>query len=394
MIFPIRTDYRMTSRPWVNYILLAVNVGLFVLGFNGESQHRIANYMLQPEQMQLHQFITSVFLHMDWKHLLFNMVFLWVFGNAINDRFGNVGYLAFYLAGGVTACVGYALLSGVAPVLGASGAICAVAGAYLILLPKTRVTVIAWLLYMLVPFQISSLFFLALQFVENLWMTTTRGGGVAYAAHTAGYVFGIGISALLLAVRVLPRDGFDLLDLFLSWRRRSRYRRMVRQGFDPFASQGVGRGGEAAPKYVKTRVVDRDKAPTLDERERALRREIADACTMHDMTTATQKYMQLVQIADNAVLGRQHQLDVANYLMATEKYPAATDAYERFIKHYSDYEYIADVWLLAGLAYGRHLHQYNQAEFYLRKAIDRLSDERKLEMARAELGAIEIKRKQ
>ena len=90
-------------------------------------------YYLHPDQPEILQFFTSVFLHGSWMHLIGNMIFLWVFGNAVNDRFGHVGYAAFYLAGGVLSGLGYVLLAGQAPVLGASGAISAVTGCYLVL---------------------------------------------------------------------------------------------------------------------------------------------------------------------------------------------------------------------------------------------------------------------
>ena len=137
MFIPVRTDYRMKRRPWVNYALVVANVAIFLMGYNGGNE-RIDPYLLNPDAPQLVQFFTSVFLHATGQHIFFNMVFLWVFGNVLNDRLGHVAYLAFYLGGGLLAGVGYILFSGHAPVLGASGAISAVTGAYLVLVPGAR----------------------------------------------------------------------------------------------------------------------------------------------------------------------------------------------------------------------------------------------------------------
>lgn len=396
MFIPIRTDYRMTHRPWVNYALIATNVAIYLMGYGGDSE-AIRPWLLYPDSPRLGQFFTSVFLHAGLWHLLGNMLFLWVFGNALNDRLGHLAYLAFYLAGGVLAGVGYVVLSGRAPVLGASGAIAAVTGAYLVLFPRARVTVLM-IFYFITTLQVSSLFFVGFQVVYDLLMTVSAaGGGVAYAAHSSGYIFGIAVAAVLLATKVLPRDPMDLLNLFGQTRRRQRYQRMVSQGYDPFAGRGPAPAQPAVQpprrgRWIQTRTVESSRPDTQAARELTLRRDIAAACAGHDLPTAAAKYLQLVQIADEAVLSRQDQLDVANQLMASEQYPAAADAYERFLRHYGGYEHTADIHLMLGLIYGRYLHEYARAERLLERAIESLRDPRKIEMARGELQAVRQRR--
>jgi membrane associated rhomboid family serine protease len=390
MIIPIRSDYRRKQTPWVNYALILTNVLLFVLLYVIRSRsvsetyfHEIGAWMLDPTSPSLEQFFSCIFLHASWAHLLGNMVFLWVFGNAINDKLGHAGYLAFYLAGGILAGVGYLLLAGTSPVLGASGAIAAVTGAYLVLLPRTNITLLVLLFYFLLPLQVSSLYFIAIQFafdsIMTLWGSVGPGsGGVAYAAHATGYVFGIAVAAMLLAVRVLPRDDFDLLHLFKNYHRRAAYRRMVAGGFDPFA--GV--------RPVQSRVVEAGPLDNADASELELRRKIADACRTYDTPGAASLYLQLTRIADEPVLPLQMQLDVANQLMAAGQHAAAADAYERFVKQYGDYQYISDIHLMLGLLFGRYLHQADRAETYLAKAVDQLTDPGKKAMADKELANI------
>jgi len=383
----------MTRRPWVNYGIIAANVLVFVAGYGGDSP-AIRPWLLHPDSPNVAQFFTSVFLHADVVHLLGNMVFLWVFGNVLNDRFGHVAYLAFYLAGGVLAGVGYLVLSGHVPVLGASGAIAAVTGAYLVLFPRVRVTVLV-ILYFITTWQVSSLLFVGFQVLYNLVMTTAgKGGGIAYAAHSSGYVFGMLVAAVLLIARLLPRDPMDMLSLMTHSQRRQKYRRMVSRGYDPFRAAGPrppatanGRG-----RWVETRSVHSAAGNTQSARELELRREISAACSQHDLNAAAERYIQLIQIADDAVLSRQNQLDVANQLMAIERYPAAADAYERFLRHYRTYENVADIHLMLGLLYGRYLQQYDQAEHYLAHAVEALDDPRKVTMAERELQAVRQRR--
>ncbi len=397
MFIPIRTDYRMVRVPWVNYALVAANVLVYLMGYQGGSAKgmlRINHLLLHPDSPQLFQFFSSVFLHGGLLHLLGNMVFLWVFGNAVNDRFGQVGYLAFYLAGGVLAGIGYVLMSGHAPVLGASGAISAVTGAYIVMLPRVRITMLI-VFYFITTMEVSSLYFLAFQFVFNLWMSLTPRftgvpeGGVAYAAHCSGYAFGIAVTAVLLATRLLPRDPMDLLNLMRSARRRSQYRHMVGQGFAPFVGQAVEAIRPPAP--LEAGAVISPPISSAAARESQLRQQIAVAYEQHDLAKAAEGYLQLVQIAEDAVLGQGLQLDVANKLMESQRYPAAADAYERFLKHYGAYEHIADIHLMLGLLYGRYLHQYERARQYLRRAAGLLTDPRKAELARGDLEALQDK---
>ena len=387
MFIPIRTDRRLTRPPLVNYALIAVNVLVFIFLQNRGTNPAVRPLLLHPDEPLVHQYFSSMFMHANWMHLIGNMLFLWVFGNAVNDSFGHVGYLAFYLAGGIIAGIGYVLLSGEAPVLGASGAISAVTGAFLVLFPRVRVTVLVLLIYYLLPLEISSLVFLLMQFAWNAYSSLAEPGGrVAYVAHTSGYVFGIALAAGLLAVKLLPRDIYDLLSLIRTWRRRKGYRRAVAGGYDPFGT-GVGRPGGSAPsrRWVRTKTLTTETADGPEARELQLRGQIAEAHVRGDFGVAAEGYLKLVQLANDALLPLNQQLDVANHLMSAEQYPAAADAYERFLRHYANYEYVGDIRLMLGLIYSRYLQQDALAETYLSRAVPGLTDAGKLELARSEL---------
>jgi membrane associated rhomboid family serine protease len=151
--------------------------------------------------------LTGMFLHANWLHILGNMLFLWIFGNNVEDVMGRVRFLVFYLASGYVAAltqtwvtIHYAGTAAASvPNVGASGAIAGVLGAYFVLLPRARVLT---LLFGFLPWRLSASFFLGLWFAFQLWQGgfslthPDAGGGVAFAAHVGGFVFGV------LAVKV------------------------------------------------------------------------------------------------------------------------------------------------------------------------------------------------
>ncbi len=137
----------------------------------------------------------SMFLHGSWLHLLGNMLFLWVFGNNVEDRFGPVRYLLFYLLAGYVAAYGFAVVNRdlTQPLLGASGAVSGVLGAYLVLYPRARIWSLVPILLFL-PLRLPAWLVLGLWFVLQ-WAyssgyTISEAGSVAYLAHVLGFVFG------------------------------------------------------------------------------------------------------------------------------------------------------------------------------------------------------------
>ena len=153
--------------------------------------------------------ITSQFLHGGWLHLLGNLLFLWIFGNNVEDRLGRFRFLLFYLVGGAAAGLTQVAIDpdSTIPTIGASGAIAATLGAYLVLFPRARITSLVFLgfFYQLidVPAVIVLVFWFALQLIDGLasiGVTDTAGGGVAFFAHIGGFVFGAAVGLVLNAV--------------------------------------------------------------------------------------------------------------------------------------------------------------------------------------------------
>ena len=151
--------------------------------------------------------VTSQFLHGGWLHLLGNLLFLWIFGNNIEDRFGRLRFLLFYLAGGVVAGLCQVVITPTSdvPTIGASGAIAATLGAYIVLFPRARVTSLVFLgfFYQLidVPAVIVLAFWFVLQLIDGLTSlgVTDLSGGVAFFAHIGGFAFGAALATIVAA---------------------------------------------------------------------------------------------------------------------------------------------------------------------------------------------------
>jgi membrane associated rhomboid family serine protease len=157
--------------------------------------------------------LTSLFLHASWLHLLGNMLYLWIFGNNVEDRFGRIGFLAFYLFGGAFAGLSQVAIAPTStiPTIGASGAIAATLGAYFVLFPRARVTSLVFLgfFYQLidVPAIIVLGFWFVLQIIDGLTeLGVAQGsGGVAFFAHIGGFVVGAVLARVAVTVAARMR---------------------------------------------------------------------------------------------------------------------------------------------------------------------------------------------
>jgi membrane associated rhomboid family serine protease len=161
---------------------------------------------------------TGMFMHASWEHILGNMLFLWIFGNNIEDALGHVGYLVWYLAAGVVAMAVQTFVTlqfagvGAAsiPNIGASGAIAGVLGAYFVLLPRAKVLTLIFFGIIFIR-EIPAVWFLGIWFLLQVWsgglsfLHPQSGGGTAFFAHIGGFTFGLLTGLILAATRGRPR---------------------------------------------------------------------------------------------------------------------------------------------------------------------------------------------
>jgi membrane associated rhomboid family serine protease len=243
MVFPIGDDNSgRTSTPVVNYVLIAINVLVFVffqgLGSNDRftyawatvpaeiktgvdidrpvvvkdpvTDRTVGRIELEPTPGSVYlTLLTSMFMHGGFMHLFGNMLFLWIFGDNLEDRLGRVRYLIFYLVCGIIASLAHVFTTYAfgsnpyVPSLGASGAISGVLGGYVLLFPRNRVKVILFRFLTDVPAYVALGLWFLFQFVSGLGILGggAQEGGVAYAAHIGGFIAGLLLVKLFAAGR-------------------------------------------------------------------------------------------------------------------------------------------------------------------------------------------------
>jgi membrane associated rhomboid family serine protease len=211
MVFPIGDDNSKRLRfPFVTFGLIAINVGVFLLQLQeGDAFIRewafIPSNFAQDPSATTHTIFSAMFMHGGWLHLFGNMLYLYIFGDNIEDNFGHFPFLVFYLVAGIAATLAqFAYTPGSAiPNVGASGAIAGVLGAYLVLFPRGRVRVLMRGGVVEVPALFALGFWILLQFIsfggELATADASQTGGIAYMAHIGGFVAGLALAFLFKA---------------------------------------------------------------------------------------------------------------------------------------------------------------------------------------------------
>jgi membrane associated rhomboid family serine protease len=210
-VIPLSDGIPARRFPWVNVALILANFAVWIFyelpDLDGSVVHSsfypcaVDGSCHAPESWGI-SWITSMFMHGSWSHILGNMLFLAVFGKNVEDAFGHLRYLGFYLAGGFVATMTQTLvtlLAGTAaesqvPQLGASGAIAAVLGAYYVLYPNTRVLTLVFVFLVRIPAWVFLGGWFLIQLIEGnfgLFSASANGGGTAFFAHIGGFVFGV-----------------------------------------------------------------------------------------------------------------------------------------------------------------------------------------------------------
>lgn len=235
-MFPIGDDNSdIVITPYVNYVFIALNILVFIflqglasneafnnafslvpkeittgvdlvgpqtLSFGGQTAD--INHYNTPLSVYFN-FLSSMFMHGGIQHIFGNMLFLWIFGDNIENLIGHVRFVAFYVFCGVAAAVAQVIMGpdSIIPMLGASGAISGVMGGYLLLFPKRKVRALIFRMYTTVPAYVALGLWIGYQVVVG-YMTPSGGGGVAYAAHIGGFIAGV-VVIKLFAIGKSPR---------------------------------------------------------------------------------------------------------------------------------------------------------------------------------------------
>jgi len=216
-MFPIGDDNSSRRTvPLVTYALIALNVLFFFVELSG-GEAFIGKWAFVPSRFLANPFgdfltlFTSMFMHAGWVHLGGNMLYLWIFGDNVEDRFGHIKFIIFYLLCGLAATfaqLAFSLGSNV-PNLGASGAIAGVLGAYILLFPRGKVSVLQGQQVIQVPALIVIGLWIVLQFFSGIGsiVNTADTGGVAYMAHIGGFIAGFVLTFVFRGSRGAPATG-------------------------------------------------------------------------------------------------------------------------------------------------------------------------------------------
>lgn len=399
MIFPIGTDRPLHRPTLVNHLLLLLNLFAFcivVVGTGMEGSNFdwvVENFGLSREHHEWWRFVTYGLVHAGPMHLIGNLVTLWVFGPNVEDRFGRIGYLAFYLAGGGIAGLAH-MAAGPAIVIGASGAISAVTGAFLVLFPRTVVRTFVFF-FLIGLFNIPAIWFICFAIARDALGAGLSGSNVSYAAHFGGYAFGFTVAMTLLLTKVLAREDYDLFYMFRQFKRRQEIREALRENSDRLRRDD--------PKS-KPIVVEIPEVPIEIAQARAA---LSRAISANDRTSLPALYASLIATVEQArkvnadlppsleVLSRRAQVDLANRLFEAGERAAAARAYRGFLSLYEKDPESGVVRVMLALVMVRYLEQQQQARALLEAALGVLKDRdaEHAELARRLLSEIEASSK-
>jgi membrane associated rhomboid family serine protease len=203
-VIPIRDVIPSRTTPVVTVLIIAINAVVFLYQqtlSEPELLRFVHSYALVPVAFSIPAVLTSMFMHGGWMHFLGNMLFLWIFGDNVEDRVGHGRFVLFYLLCGAAAALAQVWMSPASrvPMVGASGAIAGVMGAYFVMFPHSRVLTLIPIFFFIELVEVPAIFFLGIWFLlQFLSGVTSLGapraqdvGGVAFWAHVAGFVAGV-----------------------------------------------------------------------------------------------------------------------------------------------------------------------------------------------------------
>ena len=201
-MFPLRDVIPSRTTPYITVTIIVLNALLWLVEISMPRQE-LNDFLFQngivPAAFSAPTLVTSMFLHGSWSHVIGNMWYLWIFGDNVEDRVGHGRFVVFYLLCGIAAAVGQVAMDpqSALPMIGASGAIAGVMGAYFVLYPQSRVLTLVPLFFYYEIFEVPAIFLLGFWFLMQLFSAgaiatmASTGGGVAFMAHVAGFIVGL-----------------------------------------------------------------------------------------------------------------------------------------------------------------------------------------------------------
>lgn len=325
MLIPLGTDRPSKRKAVVTPTLIGINLVVFVaMAFIDKTNPDLANQInfygaISSTHFHLYQPITSAFIHAGFMHIFGNMLFLLAFGPSVEDRFGRFGFILFYLAGGAASGLAHIAVSA-HPAVGASGAIAAVSGAFLVLFPNTRVKCFV-IFFMIGIFMIPAWWLIGLFVVLDLGAQLINpNNGIANIAHLGGYAFGIAIAFTLLVTKILPKEQYDMFSILKHKKRRADFK----------AAHAIhNKAGVYAPDQ---------KADPVSTEIAEHRAKIGASISNADLPGAADQYLaMLTKFPDRnkaLTMHRDAQYQIANHLYQSNQRKQAADAFSRLLGSY------------------------------------------------------------
>ncbi|MBC8201090.1 MAG: rhomboid family intramembrane serine protease [Planctomycetes bacterium] len=361
MLIPIGTDVENKRYPFVTYALIGLNLLVFASqwafhrsgGFEARSDvahmfaQAIENGALSSQNFHFYSLFTYQFLHAGWMHILGNMLFLLPFGKAVEDRLGHVGFALFYLGCGAFAGGMHAITSS-APVIGASGSVCAVTAAFIVLAPKTSIKVLL-IFFIIGVYQIPSLLLVAFFVLFDLFSLLASAAGsntdpTAWVAHLSGYLSGFIVTFLLLKASFIASRQFDLTEMLKQANRRRSYKRIV----------------EGSNKNVVA-------STTQDDPVLLVRAQISEEVAAGKQIQAADTYFREREKYPKLRISSQIHAALANALLQEGKIKEGVLLYEEYLTNFTKAQDCPEVALLLAAKYTRVLHNEQRALALLQK---------------------------
>lgn len=351
-MIPLGTD-RITRKTPTTITIVVLNIAIFLLislGLNAQST-ATASKAAEIEQFGVFYpglqmvlthpwtLVTYAFLHdpSGLSHVAFNMLFLWIFGRAVEDRLGSIWFAVFYIAGAIVAALGQWLISP-APMIGASGAVAAATGAFAALCPRSRVRVLFFFTIIEIPGIVLVLIFVGLDLFGQLGqsVSSTSRGGIAYSAHLFGYAFGMLTMLALLGSGILKRTEFDLFFIMKQMKRRREMRAAVNQSRSPWVND-ISTLSVATPQAT----------PDVLRAAIPMRRQLSDSDAKRELHDAGTRW-------------------------SRGEFSAAANAWERFAQRFPSHPDSDGALLLAAVTYARKLNDSTRARELAQRLVDRV----------------------
>ena len=202
MFIPYKVDVPFNHRPVMNWLLVASIISIFFVEIQ-VSDETIRSFVL--DGWNIKGLFGHIWLHAGLLHLFGNMLFLWLFGNAVCSKIGNIFYLPIYIGLGLISGASHLILDG-RPAIGASGAINGIVGMYLVFFPENVISNFFWLIFLftfrVVVFSVSGMWIIMLWFAFDIFGALRGHGNIAYVAHIGGFLGGVSLAVLMLKFNV------------------------------------------------------------------------------------------------------------------------------------------------------------------------------------------------